>query len=131
MVRVFVQGSFDIFHAGHLRFLEQAKAQGDYLIVGINTDRLYRQYKGKEPVVPFKYRKEVISGLKCVDEVIPASNFSPIKILKEYDIDVYVIYSDWKGTKMEEISYMKSKAGKVVILKGRKILSSRDIKRKL
>lgn len=68
---VFATGCFDLFHAGHLSFLEQAKALGDKLIVGVHTDEWIEESKGIEPILPLCHRLRVISGLKCVDVAFP------------------------------------------------------------
>lgn len=135
MKKVFFQGSFDLFHFGHLVALEKAKEIanniGGKLIIGINTDELYKQYKQKEPVIPYEYRKKIIEALKCVDEVIPAPDFSPLKILQELDVDVYIICDEWKGTKVKEINYMKSKGGETIVLPYFPTLSTTQIRERL
>jgi len=130
VVKVFVQGSFDLMHYGHLKYLKKCKEHGDYLIVGVNTDRLYKKYKNKKPIIPYEYRKEVVRSLEFVDEVIPAPHFSPIKLLKKYDVDIFIIFDEWKDTKAEEIKFMKSKGAKAIVVSfPDKTLSSTDIKR--
>ena len=65
---VFTNGCFDILHAGHVRYLTAAKAEGDILIVGLNSDASVRQIKGeKRPIVSQRQRAEVLAGLACVD----------------------------------------------------------------
>src|SRR3989339_1964032 len=67
---VFTNGCFDILHAGHIKIFRKAKSLGDVLIVGVNSDRSIRDLKGpKRPVVPAKYRAEIISALEYVDYV--------------------------------------------------------------
>jgi len=128
---VFTQGSFDLFHYGHVRFIERAKANGNYLIVGVNTDRLYKDYKSKIPVIPYKYRAKTISAMRDVDIVIPANGFSPLKLLKKYKPDVYVICKEWEDGKTKEIEYMKSIGGKTVVLPYLKTISASEIRSKL
>lgn len=133
--KVFFQGSFDLFHYGHLLAIIKAKGIAEHvggtLIVGVNTDKLYREYKEREPVIPFKYRRKMIESLKYVDKVIPAPEFSPLQILKDYDIDIYVVCAEWKGTKDEEMKYMREKGGEVVILPYLKSISSSELKLKM
>src|SRR4030042_4967228 len=69
MVRVYTCGVFDLFHVGHLHFLQKAKALGDYLIVGVLPDHLVDAFKRK-PIIPFEQRMEIVSGIKGVDEAI-------------------------------------------------------------
>jgi len=128
---VFTQGSFDLFHYGHVRFIERAKALGSYLIVGVNTDKLYKDYKSKTPVIPYKYRAKTIRAMKGVDEVIPTNRFSPMRLLKKYKPDVYVICREWAKTKDKEIEYMKSIGGKTVVLPYLKTISASEIRSKL
>ena len=67
---VTVNGAFDLFHVGHLEILEQAKKQGDYLIVGLNSDSSVKSYKGQNrPIVSEKNRVRLLSALECVDYV--------------------------------------------------------------
>ena len=68
---VTVNGSFDLLHAGHLVILEEAKAQGDVLFVGMNSDASIRQYKDPErPIIPEEYRAQMLAALACVDYVV-------------------------------------------------------------
>lgn len=130
MIKVFFQGSFDLFHFGHLRALERASELGDYLIIGLNTDRLYKKYKKKIPVIPYSYRRKILEGLICVDKVVPANRFSPIRLLKNLKPDIYVICKEWKNTKAKEMEYMKS-IGKTVVLPYLKTISTSNIRSKL
>lgn len=133
MKTVFFQGGFDLFHYGQLRAIKRAKNFG-YLIVGVNSDFAIKSYKGKEPIIPFKYRKATIEALECVDLVISVGKkdvLSPVNILEEHGIDVYVICEEWKDSKKKEFEYMKSIGGKVVVLPYLKGISSTDIKDKL
>ena len=111
MKKVFFQGAFDILNHGHILAFRDAKKQGDYLIVGLNTDELIKSYKHKSSILPYWQRKIILESIKYIDEVIPMNTFSPLENLK--DIDVYVIYIGWKDSKVKEIEYMESKGGKV------------------
>lgn len=127
---VFIQGAYDIINWGHIKAFKRAKSLGDYLIVALNSDELLRSYKKREPVLPFYQKKFIIESCKYVDKVIKATEFSPLKLLKKYDVSIYVITAEWKNTKIEEIHYMKSKGGKVSIsprFKG--VVCTSDIKR--
>jgi D-beta-D-heptose 7-phosphate kinase/D-beta-D-heptose 1-phosphate adenosyltransferase len=68
---VFATGCFDLFHLGHLQFLEQAKSLGDRLIVGVNTDERIIAYKGVPPIYPLHHRLRMIAALSCVDVAVP------------------------------------------------------------
>ena len=108
-----LQGAFDILNYGHIRAFEFAKAQGDYLIVALNTNELIREYKGREPVVPWSQKRRIIEACRYVDKVVPAREFSPLKLLKRFQVDVYVLSYEWEHTKAAEIAFMKQKGGRV------------------
>ncbi len=97
MKKVITYGTFDLLHIGHLNLLKRAKALGDYLIVSVSTDE-FNEQKGKKTVIPFIQRAELVRNLKCVDKVIPESSWEQkIVDIKNYDIDIFVMGSDWKG----------------------------------
>lgn len=110
---VLIQGAFDILNYGHIRAFKFAKAQGDYLIVALNTNELIRDYKGREPVMPWSHKRSMIEACRYVDRVVPAREFSPLKLLKRHHVDVYVLSYEWEHTKATEIAYMKQKGGRV------------------
>lgn len=110
---VFIQGAYEIINWGHIKAFQRAKLLGDYLIVALNSNELIKQYKKREPVLPWYQKKFIIESCKFVDKVVKANEFSPLKLLKKYDVDVYVLTREWQSTKSEEIAYMKSKGGKV------------------
>ena len=60
-----------LFHVGHLNILEKAKENCEYLVVGVSTDELVKEYKGEFPIIPFEDRLRIVKSLKCVDQVIP------------------------------------------------------------
>jgi len=68
---VFASGVFDLFHLGHLQFLEQARALGDRLIVGVQTDEWVKEYKGEAPIYPLWHRLRLVAALSCVDVAFP------------------------------------------------------------
>jgi D-beta-D-heptose 7-phosphate kinase/D-beta-D-heptose 1-phosphate adenosyltransferase len=98
IIKVFVNGSFDVLHTGHLKLLNYAKSQGDYLLVAIDSDRRISEKKG--PDRPFnneKNRFALMSNLKPVDEVkIFDSDQELIDIIKEYAPDTMIVGSDWR-----------------------------------
>ena len=97
-------GTFDVFHVGHLRLLERAKSFGDYLIVGVSTDKLNLSKKGRAPVYPQTERYEIVSAMKCVDEAFFEES---LKLKGEYisktGAAVLVMGDDWQG-KFDEFS---------------------------
>ena len=105
MTTVYTTGTFDLFHIGHLRLLQRAKAlagEGGRLIVGVSTDRFNEVEKGKRATIPFAERAEIVAALKCVDEVIPENNWDKRSNLLKYAVDIYVIGNDWEG-KFDEL----------------------------
>ncbi len=102
----------DLFHVGHLRALQQAKALGDYLIVGVLTDKATWAYK-RLPVIPFAQRVEIITALSIVDEVVQQDDVDPTENLKKYKPDVLVHGDDW-GEDFPGAKYMRKKKKEVV-----------------
>ena len=105
---VYFGGTFDIISWGHCKSLELCKSFGDFLIVGLNTDKLVRSYKKREPLYPFYQKKFVLESISFVDKVIPVNSFSPIEILKKLKPDVYVIGSEF--VKIHKKSSMSSQS---------------------
>lgn len=96
----YTTGVFDLFHVGHLRLLQRAKSRCDKLIVGVSTDELVQEYKHKKPVIPFEERVEVVSALKCVDEVVAQRHRDKVAAYHEIKFDVMFVGSDWKGSEL-------------------------------
>lgn len=93
---VFTNGVFDILHPGHLRYLEQARALGDVLIVGLNADASVRRNKGEErPINPQEERAEILEALECVDAVVLFEDDTPDRIIKAIQPDILVKGADW------------------------------------
>lgn len=84
----YTTGVFDLFHIGHLNFLENVKKFCDKLIVGITTDELSAKFKGKKPVIPFEERCKIIAAIKYVDEVVPQTDMDKFEAWKKYKFDV-------------------------------------------
>jgi len=93
----YTTGVYDLFHIGHLNLLRKAKAQCDYLIVGVSTDDLV-EYKGKRSVIPFEERKAIVGAIKYVDEVVTQENMDKLGAWKKYHFNVMFVGDDWKGT---------------------------------
>ncbi len=93
---VFTNGCFDILHSGHLRYLFEAKKQGNILIVAVNSDESVKRLKGtKRPIVPLKDRMEMLAGLKPVDFVTWFEEDTPYEIIKIIQPDILVKGGDW------------------------------------
>jgi len=93
---VFTNGCFDILHAGHVRYLKQARRLGDVLIVGLNSDRSVSGIKPGRPVNPGKNRAEVLAALAAVDYVVLFQEKTPYSLIKALKPDILVKGGDWK-----------------------------------
>ena len=87
MIVVYTYVVADLIHIGHMRCLQQAKALGDYLIVGVLTDEATAAYKRK-PIIPFEERLEMVGNVKCVDEAVRQDTLDPTENLKKYKPDI-------------------------------------------
>jgi len=114
---VFTNGCFDILHSGHVTCLEQAKALGDILIVGVNSDESVRQLKGpSRPVNSLKDRLTVLAALGCVDYVVPFSDRSPRELIRIIRPDVYAKGGDYSRETLPETPLIEELGGEVQIL---------------
>lgn len=94
---ILTYGTFDLLHVGHINLLRRAREMGDYLIVGVSTDAFTRK-KGKVAMQPYEHRKAIVEALRFVDFVIPEETWEQkIGDLKKYDIQTFVMGSDWEG----------------------------------
>lgn len=112
---VFTNGCFDILHAGHLRLLEQARAEGDVLVVGINSDASVKRLKGeKRPVIAEDERAEALLGLECVDRVVIYDEDTPLETIQALRPDVLVKGADWDLDKIVGRREVEALGGRVV-----------------
>ena len=129
----YTQGVFDMFHIGHLNLLKNAKELCEYLIVGINSDDLVRNYKHKSPVIPEEERAEIVRNIKCVDEVIISKTLDKMDMLNRVHFDVIFISDDWKGNdrwKRTEIE-MSRNGVDVIFLPHTRTISSTILRTKI
>jgi glycerol-3-phosphate cytidylyltransferase len=97
MKRVLTYGTFDLFHIGHIRLLERARALGDSLVVGLSTDE-FNLKKGKKSVFSYPERFAILSAIRHVDKVIPENDWEQkLDDVVANKIDVFVIGDDWEG----------------------------------
>ena len=94
----YTTGVFDMFHIGHLNILKAAKEQCEFLIVGVTTDELCMQRKGKCPIIDEKERVEIIKAIKYVDNVVLQDSMDKLYAAKRYHVDAVFVGTDWKGT---------------------------------
>ena len=93
----FTQGTFDMFHIGHLNLINHAKAYCDYLIVGVNSDDLVQKYKNKRPVISQKERAEIVANIKAVDKCVITETLDKKVSLTKLGFNAIFIGDDWKG----------------------------------
>lgn len=94
----YAAGVFDMFHVGHLNLLKNARRRCDHLIVGVTTDELCQERKGKRPVVPFDERLAIVESIRYVDEVVPQFVTDKIEAWERLHYDVIFVGDDWKGS---------------------------------
>lgn len=121
--RVITYGTFDLFHYGHLRLLKRAKELGDYLIVALSTDE-FNSIKNKVSHFNYEERKEMLSAIKYVDEIIAENNWEQKRSdIINNKIDIFVMGDDWQG-KFDELKDLCE----VVYLSRTQDISSSQIK---
>jgi glycerol-3-phosphate cytidylyltransferase len=93
---VYTSGTFDMFHSNHLKMIKYARGLADTLIVGVSTDELVCSYKNA-PTIPFEERLAIIEALKFPDLVIPQHSLDHTILVKNINIDAFVVGDDWVG----------------------------------
>jgi choline-phosphate cytidylyltransferase/glycerol-3-phosphate cytidylyltransferase len=93
---VYTSGTFDMLHFNHLKMIEYARALGDILIVGVNTDELVASYKS-QPIIPFEERIALMKAIKGPDIVIPQKSLDHTDKVKKLNFDIFVVGDDWTG----------------------------------
>jgi D-beta-D-heptose 7-phosphate kinase/D-beta-D-heptose 1-phosphate adenosyltransferase len=112
---VFTNGVFDILHPGHLRYLQAARAHGDALVVGLNSDASVRRNKGPErPITPEHERAENLLALECVDAVSIFDEDAPHAIIARVQPDVLVKGADWPADQIVGRDIVEAGGGVVV-----------------
>ncbi|PIP92883.1 MAG: D-glycero-beta-D-manno-heptose 1-phosphate adenylyltransferase [Bdellovibrio sp. CG12_big_fil_rev_8_21_14_0_65_39_13] len=115
---VFTNGCFDILHSGHVHYLNEAKALGDVLFVGLNSDASVKRLKGEDrPVNDEKERQYVLSNLKAVDFVEIFSEDTPYDLIKEVHPNILVKGGDWKPENIVGSDIVLKNGGQVISLK--------------
>ncbi len=114
---VFTNGCFDILHAGHVTYLEAAKAQGDVLVLGLNTDASVRRLKGPERTINSELdRAKVVGALKSVDYVVLFGEQTAEAVIAEVKPDIYVKGGDYTLDTLPEAKIVQSYGGKVAFI---------------
>lgn len=129
----YTQGTFDMFHIGHLNLLKNAKRHCDYLIVGVNRDELVESYKNKRPIVPCQERVEILRAIKYVDEVVVTDTLDKVAMWDLLRFDEIYIGDDWKGNERwkKTEKEMTEHGAKLVYLPYTKDTSSTMLREKL
>ena len=112
---VFTNGVFDLLHPGHIRYLQEARALGSALIVGLNSDSSVRRNKGPDrPINPEGERAEVLAALACVDAVVMFGEDTPAEIVRAIQPDILVKGADWPADQIVGRDTVENRGGRVV-----------------
>jgi len=125
---VFTNGCFDLVHYGHVKYLEDAKNNGDILVVGVNSDKSVKAIKGKQrPIIKEEYRIKVIAALESVDFVFLFNEATPLKAINILKPDILVKGADWDKKDIVGADPVKRTGGKVLRISLVKGLSTSKI----
>lgn len=123
---VYTSGTFDMLHINHLKMIEYARALGDILIVGVNTDELVASYKST-PIIPFEERIALMKAIKGPDIVIPQKSLNHSDKVSKLNFDIFVVGDDWAG----KYDYLKEQGVEVVYFPYGEGISSSSLKKKI
>lgn len=128
----YTAGVFDLFHIGHLNLLKNAKAMCDKLVVGVTVDELTK-YKGKETLICYEDRAEIVRSIKYVDAVVPQENMDKLNMCKKIGAQIMFVGDDWYNTeKWNKYEEEFQKEGiKIVYFPYTKSISSTKIRKVL
>jgi D-glycero-beta-D-manno-heptose 1-phosphate adenylyltransferase len=122
---VFTNGVFDLIHRGHIEYLEESRALGDRLVVGVNSDASVRRIKGPErPLVPAEERAELLAALACVDLALVFDEDTPERLIREVEPDVLVKGGDWTPDRIVGREFVEARGGRVLNVPLREGLST-------
>jgi len=116
VTNLYVPGTFDLFHVGHIRMFKYASKFGN-VIAGVSTDELVLSYKNLAPIYPFKERWETVDACRYVNRVIPQRKFFSIPQLKKLNICYVILGSDWEGKDFPELDQAQKALGFEIIYK--------------
>lgn len=129
---VFTNGCFDILHAGHVRYLSEARSYGDILVVGLNSDKSVKLIKGENrPIIPELQRAEVLAGLWCVDYVTLFHESDPLKLIEKLKPDILVKGADWAEDQIVGADMVNANGGKVIRIRMVSGVSTSEIIQKI
>ncbi|MDX8396211.1 MAG: D-glycero-beta-D-manno-heptose 1-phosphate adenylyltransferase [Mariprofundaceae bacterium] len=114
---VFTNGCFDLLHPGHIKYLNDAKALGDVLILGLNSDESIQTLKGPtRPINPLVDRMAMLLGLKSIDLVIPFSDETPLELISTLLPDVLVKGGDYEPDNIVGAKQVRAAGGEVIVV---------------
>ena len=123
---IFANGCFDVLHVGHIRYLQQAKALGNYLVVGLNSDRSVLRLKGPgRPILDQQARAYLLAALECVDAVVIFQDDTVDHLLIELEPHFHCKGSDYTPETVPEKETVKKYGGSTSITGGEKVQSTR------
>lgn len=129
---IFTNGCFDLFHYGHIKYLEDAKGKGDILVVAINSDSSVRRIKGnKRPIINEQERLRTVAALESVNYAVLFSEDTPIKVIKSLKPDILVKGADWDEKDIVGRDFVLSYGGRVSTIKLVKGLSTTNLIKKI
>ncbi len=129
---VFTNGCFDILHAGHISYLEKARAEGDLLVIGLNTDASVKRLKGaSRPIIPETERSRLLAALAFVDYVIPFGEDTPKQLIEAVAPDVLVKGADYSLDKIVGADFVMARGGEVKQIEFVDGLSTSEIIRRI
>ena len=112
---VFTNGVFDLLHPGHVRYLQEARSHGGFLVVGVNADASVRRNKGAgRPINPEGERAELLAALECVDAVVIFDEDTPAEIVRAVQPDVLVKGADWPANRIVGRDTVEARGGRVI-----------------
>ena len=114
---VFTNGCFDLLHVGHVRYLQEARALGDLLVVGVNSDASVRRLKGPgRPLNPARERAEILAALECVDFVTVFGAATPLQLIRAIGPDILVKGGDWPVAAIVGREIVEARGGRVLAI---------------
>jgi D-glycero-beta-D-manno-heptose 1-phosphate adenylyltransferase len=125
---VFANGAFDLLHVGHVRYLEAARREGDWLAVGVNSDGSVARAKGPgRPVVPERERAEIVAALSAVDAVVLFEEDSPGALIAALRPDVHAKGTDYEPESVPERGVVAAYGGRTAVVGDPKDHSTSDV----
>lgn len=129
---VFTNGCFDLLHAGHISYLEEARDKGDVLVIGVNSDASLRRLKGEtRPIIPAAQRMRLLAALECVDFIVPFDEDTPADLIKEVMPDVLAKGADYEVHQIVGADTVMDAGGKVERIPFVPGLSTSDIVKRI